>query len=91
MTEKFYSLVVFDEELGKEIICLSKASSEYHAMNIAYSRGYPSVRIATNADRERITKRQQEEFRQYIANLVDETAKEMDVNFYYGQKPYLDP
>lgn len=90
MQEKLYHLVVFDEELGHDVICFCKATSKHHAMNIAYSYGYSSVRIATEEDRKRVTEIQQKEFRNYIANLVDETAKEMNVRFYNGQKAYLD-
>lgn len=69
MNDKIYYLVVFDEELKHDIICFCKATSEYHAKNIAYSHGYSSVKIATDEDKMRINKINQEQLQKCIAEF----------------------
>lgn len=59
---KWYHLVVHDIELNKDIICMVKANSEFHAKNVAYVKGYSEVRIASESDIKTIRERDAKEY-----------------------------
>lgn len=70
--EKWYYAVVHDTELNKDVLCMVKATSKYHALNIFYSSGHAEAKIATESDIDRIRCQDKEEYEKAIKKIYGE-------------------
>ena len=71
--EKWYHAVVHDTELNKDVLCMVKATSNYHALNILYSSGHFEAKIANEADIDRIRLQDKEEYEKAMKRIYGES------------------